>query len=146
MEATKNETLLGGADVAVIFRDGTSETIKVRQLPIRLFQMYLAAIDQEARQVELYCDKPEKWSDTLTNESFELIIEEGERINRDFFSRWKVRREKRQELLPKRDEAAEVRMIELLQKNNPALLQSIIMQAAASNSPTPSPSSPLPAG
>ncbi len=51
----------------------------------------------ENRLVELFCDKPEGWSDTLTVESFEKVVTEGEKLNADFFSRWVQRRLTRQE-------------------------------------------------
>jgi len=91
-EPTKMETLLGGASVAVNYIGGNAGTVEIIQLPIRKFPTLLAALDDENKQAELYCDKPEGWSDTLTPESHENIVAEGERINADFFERWARRR------------------------------------------------------
>lgn len=138
---TKSETLAGGTNVEVIFADRHSETVFVRQLPIKLFPAYAAAMQNEPRLAELFCDRPSGWADLLTNEALEQIVDAGERINMDFFERWQKRQERRQSLLPKRDLAEELRAFEALQKSNPDLLRAVLSQAGL-NLPTPSPSSP----
>jgi len=92
-------TLLGGVDLTVKKLDGTTEAVKVRQLPVRLLQTYLLKLDDEAAAVELFCDKPEGWSDTLTIESFTAVVTEGERLNSETFFAWLQRRIARQERL-----------------------------------------------
>jgi len=96
-EPTKTETLLGGAIASVTMRDGKTEEVTIRQLPVKLFPVLLAAQDDEGKLAELYCDKPPGWADALSIDSFEAVITEGERINSDFFSRWVQRRINRQE-------------------------------------------------
>ncbi len=93
----KTETLFGGLEVDVALTSGQTERIFIRQIPIRHMPRMLAALEDENRLVELFCDKPEGWSDGLTVESFEKVVTEGERINADFFSRWVQRRLTRQE-------------------------------------------------
>ena len=93
----KTETLFGGLETDVKLHEGGTLTVFIRQIPIRLMPQMLAALEDENRLVELFCDKPEGWSDGLTPESFEKIITEGERLNADFFSRWVQRRLTRQE-------------------------------------------------
>lgn len=111
------ETLFGGADVTVIMLDGTEQRVMVRQLPIRAMPALLLAQDDEAASIELYCDKPAGWTDTITRDSAERIVTEGERINSDFFGRWLARR------------------VERYKRAAPWLVDSL-------NSPSPSPASP----
>lgn len=93
----KTETLFGGLEVEVSLTSGQTEQVFIRQIPIRQMPQMLAALEDENRLVELFCDKPEGWSDELTVESFEKVVTEGERLNADFFSRWVQRRLTRQE-------------------------------------------------
>jgi hypothetical protein len=93
----KTETLFGGADLEIRLLGGGTENVFIRQIPIRLMPQMLASLEDENRLVELFCDKPEGWSDTLDPESFEKVVTEGERLNADFFSRWVQRRLTRQE-------------------------------------------------
>jgi len=95
------ENIRGGMDLELSLVGGGTEQVFVRQIPIRLMPQLLAALEDEPRMVELFCDRPEGWSETLTPEAFEKIVAEGERLNADFFSRWLRRRLDRQErLLP----------------------------------------------
>lgn len=93
----KTETLFGGLELDATLISGQTERVFVRQIPIRQMPQMLAALEDENRLMELFCDKPEGWSDSLTVESFEKIVTEGERLNADFFSRWVQRRLTRQE-------------------------------------------------
>ena len=93
----KTETLLGGLEIEVTLTSGNTEQVFLRQLPIRQMPRMLAALEDENRLVELFCDKPDGWSDRLTVESFEQVILKGEALNADFFSRWVQRRLTRQE-------------------------------------------------
>lgn len=95
------ETIRGGVDLEVQLIGGGTETVFVKQIPIRQMPQLLAALEDEPRMVEIFCDRPEGWSDTLTPESFERLVAEGDRLNAVFFSRWLRRRLDRQErLLP----------------------------------------------
>jgi len=92
------ETLVGSSELTVEFRDGRTQTVTVRQLPIKLYQQYLASMDDECAMVELLCSYPKGWADTLTPASHVAVVEEGTRINRDFFEPWVQRRLERQKL------------------------------------------------
>lgn len=99
------ETLMGGTQLEVNFRNGTSDTVLVRQLAVKLFPELLQAAGDEPRLVELYCEKQPGWSDTLTNESFEAVILEGQRVNADFFGRWLARqRDRMRAIMPDLEE------------------------------------------
>lgn len=88
-------TLLGGVEIEVEFLDGTKETVKVRQLPVKDLGRYLSVLDDEYKTAALFCDKPADWVDRLTNGSFEAVIDQGEELNLDFLSRYVDRRNKR---------------------------------------------------
>lgn len=96
-EAEKNETLMGGKELTITKLDKTTERVLVRQLPVSAMSRYASCVTDETAMVELFCDKPDGWADTLTNESFEEIIDEGERINEFFFARWRDRQRRRAE-------------------------------------------------
>jgi hypothetical protein len=123
----KTETLFGGMEFEADLAVGGTEKVFIRQIPIRQMPRMLAALEDENRLVELFCDKPEGWSDTLTVESFEKLVTEGERLNADFFSRWVQRRLTRQE------------------KVMPGITEKLARNAGLP-SPTGSPSAPSAAG
>jgi hypothetical protein len=93
------ETLMGGKDVTVTYQDGKTEAVRVRQLCIEDYPKLLAAMQDEATQAELYCGKEVGWAKQLTTECHDLVMEEGERINADFFGRWVQRRMRKLKLL-----------------------------------------------
>lgn len=100
-EPTKSETLRGGRDTLVTFVDGSQHTVLVRQLPVKDFEPWFNCLDDEPRAAELLCGQEAGWGDRLDIESLERVIQEGERLNRDFFERWLQRRTARKEwLLP----------------------------------------------
>lgn len=92
-------TLLGGVDVVVSLIGGATETVKILQLPIRRFPEFARGLADEPFLVELLCGKPAGWSDTLTRESFTAIVEEGTKINMDFFPQWQERQNKAADIL-----------------------------------------------
>lgn len=98
-EPTKADTLRGGQIIIVTFDDGSTESVFVRQLPVKDFEAWLGALDDEPRVVALLCGRDACWVDRLTNESMEAIVTTGERLNRDFFERWLQRRTARKEWL-----------------------------------------------
>lgn len=90
-------TVLGGVALDVRRMNGTAEAVLVRQLPLRDLPRYLQAYEDEARSVELFCDRPPGWSDGLTPESFLQILAEGERLNLDFLAGYTARLQRRRE-------------------------------------------------
>jgi len=78
--------------ITVTKTDKSVELVEVKQLPVKKYPDLLAAVDDEPKTVEIFCDKPTGWSDSLTNESIEQLLEEGNALNRDCFSRWLQRR------------------------------------------------------
>ena len=92
-------TISGGVDVDVSFsNNGANETVKVRQIPISKLSEFLISIGDEARAIELYCDKPKGWADTLTLESANAVADKGQEINLPFLSAWWRRQAKWREI------------------------------------------------
>jgi hypothetical protein len=89
-------TIAGGVELEVTHLDGSKETIKVRQIPVSQIQQFAFAISwgNESAAIELYCDKPKAWTDTLSFESASAIADKGQEINLPFFEAWSRRQAK----------------------------------------------------
>ena len=88
-----HETLYDGADLTVVFKDGHSDTIKVRKIPRSEFGAYAEIISDkseagERREAALYCSQTEDWIGRLDDDSFDAILAEGNRLNFTSFARW----------------------------------------------------------
>lgn len=128
-------TVLGGMEFPVKKRDGTEEIVKIAQLPIRKLQHYMLVIDDEAAQVELFCGQEKGWAETLTLESFDQIMVEGEKLNLDFMTRSAARANARREkIMPGAQDKIEKLLSEKLETLLPTLLQGAA--SLSSNSPT----------
>ena len=92
---TGEEILAKGATVVVKDRAGVDVSVFVRMLPVKSYPDYIRVMEDEERAVDLFADKP-GLSDTLPPSSIGMIMEEGERVNSDFFP-WFVRRLRRME-------------------------------------------------
>lgn len=95
----KTTALLGGRKVRVALLDGATEEIMIRQVAIRNFPKLLEALADEPGLIKLYTGKDDAWVDSLQPEAFELIIQEGEKLNADFFQRWFNRAKHRLDLV-----------------------------------------------
>ena len=91
-------TLFGGEELSVSFKDGTADTVRVLQLDVDSWPKYSLIANKEKRAVELFCNKPEGWAETLAPESFDRVIEKGEEINLPFYERWCRRMDRRNEI------------------------------------------------
>ena len=79
----------GGIEVEVHYQNnGAAETVKVRHIPISKMQEFTTTIGDESRSIELYCDKPKGWADTLQPESASKIATKGQKLNGPFFTDW----------------------------------------------------------
>jgi hypothetical protein len=82
-------TLAGGVEVEVSYLDNLeTELVKVRQIPISKISEFLLAMGDEARAIEIYCNKPKGWADTLTIQSANAIADKGQEINLPFLDAW----------------------------------------------------------
>lgn len=87
--------ILGGHNATVRMRDGTEEQVVVRQLPLSAMFRYSQVQDDDAAHLELLCDKPSGWGDTVAEDSVDDILRLGDEQNADFFGRWLRRRSAR---------------------------------------------------
>jgi hypothetical protein len=81
-------TLLGGVDFEAAKLDGSTEAVRIRQLGIRHLPKYLEVFEDEAASIELFCDRPKGWADTLSLQSCNEILERGEALNLDPLTRY----------------------------------------------------------
>lgn len=95
MNAPKAETLAGGRDFQVTYLDGSTETVQIRQLPVREFERYLAKLDDECGVAEMLCLKEPGWADRLHPETLGALVTAGEEVNRCYFLPWLQRRAER---------------------------------------------------
>ncbi|MDB6024005.1 MAG: hypothetical protein JWM68_228 [Verrucomicrobiales bacterium] len=118
---TSTETLLGGIDVLVSFKEqsAASEPVKVLQLPVSSFPKLMAQMDDEVETIAIFTGKTRAWADSISMESHEAIIIEGERINGDFFGRWAARRVAR------------------VERSLPGAMDKLMTQASQNSSPKP---------
>lgn len=115
-------TVIGGVEMEVAFQNnGTSERVKVRQIPISKIQDFILSMGNEAQAIELYCDKPKGWADTLTVESASAIADKGQALNLPFFAAWFRRQMKWRESqqLPGQTTTAESRESKSEQASSP---------------------------
>lgn len=84
-----NETLYDGADLKVTYLDGKTEVVKVRKIPRAELGQYSLHIGQvngdETAECAYYVGRPPAWAETLNDESYDLVLAEGQRLN---FTRW----------------------------------------------------------
>lgn len=90
-------TILGGIDLPVTFADGTTATIRVRDLPMSQMPDYLKCVESESKTIALFTGQSEEWAHALTRESWESILEAGEARNLDFLLRFSQRAAARRE-------------------------------------------------
>jgi hypothetical protein len=82
-------TIAGGVEMEVAYQNnGDKEKVKVRQIPISKIQNFIFAMGNESEAIELYCDKPKGWADTLSVESASAIADKGQELNLPFFKAW----------------------------------------------------------
>jgi hypothetical protein len=94
-------TILGGKEIEIKYQDGSTQTIKVRELPIKKLDEFLQKIGDEDACIELYANQSAGWAATLSRESWEAVLDLGESLNLDFFMRRaKARIERQEKLMP----------------------------------------------
>lgn len=126
--------LLGGERIDVTVRGlegDTTESVLVRELPIRLIPLYGQIVDRDDLAIEMYCEKPKGWSDQLSLESAEKVLEIGERLNWDFFLRWLERQTRRRKKL---DPEFEQKALAIVKEATKEALQQNLSQQPAQTS------------
>ena len=124
-------TIAGGVEMEVSYQNnGDKETVKVRQIPISKIQNFIFVMANESEAIELYCDKPKGWADTLSVESASAIADKGQELNMPFFAAWFRRQMKwRESQQPGSTTTGDT------EENKPAA----VSQSASASSPLPSP-------
>lgn len=92
-DTTKDDmaALRGGETAAAVFLDGRTEQVFLHCLPVRKFQQFVAAIDDECALIELVADKPKGWADALTLECHEALVVRAFDLNFSGAARWFAR-------------------------------------------------------
>lgn len=92
------ETLNDGMELEVTFEDATTETVKVRKIPMREMSRLGAAWAKEPKELLLYVrrnggekEPDDAWIDRLNETSWETLIKEGRRINFSRFTNYFAR-------------------------------------------------------
>jgi hypothetical protein len=118
-EQIKTAMLAGGVEIEASFvknAEGTeTEKVFVRELAVEEYPKLLAALNDERRQVEIFCDKPEGWAKRLRPRSHNEIMQAGEALNKDPFFDWFARRmERARKMTPREIEAFEKKATEMV--------------------------------
>lgn len=128
-------TVLGGVEMVVHLQleDGQlkEEKVKVRQLPVKLYPQFRAALRDEMALVAIYCNKDVAWAGQLDRASHERLITEGKKLNWDFFLRWVERQKEMEALAPKTNMEEIAMVIEAVGKSRPELLNRVFDGALA---------------
>jgi hypothetical protein len=103
-----NTTLFGGKNITVNFepvvpQGGTAdqatvpppESVKVRQIPVREYEVGFAFVEDEPALVGFLCGQNKQWALTLAPVSYELVLATGREVNRDGFFSYSQRRTER---------------------------------------------------
>jgi hypothetical protein len=109
-----HETLYDGLDVTVRHKDGRSEAVKVRKIPRSEFHAYSEIVARmepdESAECAYYVGRDPQWSGSLHDESFDLIMSEGQRLNFPSFAAWFRRQAAKLELVRNRNDLVEQSM------------------------------------
>lgn len=74
-------------ELTVTLEAGVTEPVKLRQIRVKEFRAAQSAmLGDEAKLVEICCDKPAGWAETLTPDSFNVLAIDARRINAAFFA------------------------------------------------------------
>ncbi len=87
------ETLLDGREVEVVHvaKPGESplrELVRVRKVPLRQMQRLAEVWCQPEKEVPFYVGRDAAWLETITDESFERVMDTGRELNLPFFEKW----------------------------------------------------------
>ncbi|HHY84885.1 MAG TPA: hypothetical protein GYA07_05035 [Verrucomicrobia bacterium] len=116
-----HETLYDGVDVPVIHKDGRREVVKVRKVPRSQMAQYSMLIGggDETAECAFYCDRDQAWANSLDDDSFDHVLEEGQRLNFTSFARWFERQARKLKVVEGQQQT--LAMAADLMQSNPAL-------------------------
>lgn len=122
MDATEtHETLYDGKDMLVVYADAREEVIKVRKVPRDEFGKFAMLCDgtNEDAECGFYAGRDAEWARTLSEESYDLVLKEGQDQNFTRFTNWCERQARRLDLLQGQGKLMEKSLA--LLEHNPAL-------------------------
>lgn len=91
-----HETIYDGSDLMVHYSDGRSECVKVRKIPRKDFAQYASLMSDEESECGFYVeDKDSDWANSLSDESFDAVLEKGQHLNFPRFISWYERQSKK---------------------------------------------------
>lgn len=95
------EDIVGYKEIEVVFRDGSKETVRVKQVGLEDCQLLMRLLSEQddLALIAFYTGRDLDWASKLTPESQEYILDAAEELNSDFFQRWLRRRTKYRQLL-----------------------------------------------
>lgn len=140
-ESSHAATLFAGLTAAVVHEDGSTETVKVRQLPLRTYETAMQLLNDEfaitAFCVERTTDKgpltaDKNWILTLQPESYSELVSKSEHVNKSGFFVYAARQTEKQ-----RRESQE--LIQGLDPDRLKALSELGRSALANGSPRPRP-------
>lgn len=121
----KTITLNGGNSVPVIFEDGRTETLTVKQFRLKDYSLIFPMADDELALVAFAVGQPKGVAETLTPESFEVLLAVVKEVNKHGFFCYADRQR--------------AERVETMRTMPPAVLEKIMAKFTSS---TPSPTWP----
>lgn len=88
------ENIIDGVKIPVTYRRKTAqdvpttEEILVRKIPICDLDPLGRAFGTYSKEVAVYAERDEVWAKSLSDESFEAVLEEGRRLNFHKLEKW----------------------------------------------------------
>lgn len=79
-------TVLVGEAHDITREDGTRETVTLRQLKVREYPAARLVVGDEPRLLELMCDRPAGWAESLSPQSYEELTARVPEVNALFFA------------------------------------------------------------
>lgn len=92
MSETKTHTLFGGVAFNATLADGTSEEIRIRQLPLAEYEKTFPLVDDEFALLAAIVAKSKDWVLNLSPESYEEAAKTAREVNEKGFFSWAVRK------------------------------------------------------
>jgi hypothetical protein len=83
---TNESHTLFGEPIEVRTESGVVENVTLRQLRVREYPLARRRLDNEPSLIDLACQKPDGWSETLTPESYDALATRLPEVNALFFA------------------------------------------------------------
>ena len=94
-DVSKSDTLFGGRAAQARYLDGTTEDLRVRQLPLGEYEAAFKLLEDEIALTARICGRDRAWADQLAPESYEALRLLAEEVNANGFFAWSARQVER---------------------------------------------------